>query len=219
MKKTALILALMLLAVLTIPCATADEFHLPTMQEAGAQEYNDTYLGYSLKLPSYLYDLGEQFAKEQTEAIVKDLGPDDDMIYDIHYWLTYLSEEDYMMFSIQLKQSTYASFEEELAKAAEYADLMNAEAEAEGSGTVFTMIHDGIQRETPMGIMLETAYTYTYPNAPSDTMVVYYDLYFNTIEYCFVMEVPEGFFSYEELQAALDEIMQTVNVEQVISAS
>lgn len=221
MKKLIRATAL-LIAVLMPLCAVAEELYLPSMAEAGSSGYNNTYLGYSLQIPSYLSFLGEDFAAENTAYINENNGEDDDWVYDVHYWAAFITEKDYMLFGVQLKECTYDSFETEVAMAPQYAAISNAQLQAAGSDSVVTQLHDGILRDTPMGPMLETAYTRTYTDSEGNEAketVVYYDFYYNTIEYCFVMEVPDGYFTYESIQALLDEMMQTVNVELVLGAA
>ena len=219
MKK--MIAFLMILALLPL-CAFAEESALPSMKSVGSERYTNTYLGYALDFPTYFYFLGEDVAAEQTAYINENASEDDDTVYDMHLWIAYINDEDYILFEVQLKECTYDSFETEVAMAPQYAEITNAQLKKEGSRDMVVQLHDGVLRDTPMGQMLETAYVRVGVNEDgthSSETVVYYDFYYNTIEYCFVMEVPDGYFTLEEIQGLLDEMMQTVDIELVLGAA
>lgn len=118
-----LVLVLLVLSLLTPAFSFAeDQLDLPEMTQDTSTRYSNTYLGYAMNIPFYLTDLGDEYCAQYTREVNEgSTREDDDYIYDMHLWATYVSDDSLMVFEVQLKKSTYASFEEEVEKAPLYA--------------------------------------------------------------------------------------------------
>lgn len=215
MKKRILTVVMVCMLCCTLTAAADTGIILPDVTEKDSVLYNNTYLGYSLRIPTWFYQVPEETNQQMLATFQSTEEDGDDHVYDVRYWLVKVTASDYLEFSIQLKSCTYDSFETEVSMAPEYANVMNAEFASKGIDGHCENIHDGILRDTPAGQMLETAYTYT--NADGKvTNCVYYDFYCNTIEYCFSLQCSE--ISFEQMQKLLGQMMQTIHVENVIES-
>ncbi len=175
--------------------------------------YDNRYCGYSLQLPTGYESYSDQELADSLERNQAD-GEDEDQLYDIRIWMDRNSST---MLMIQMKECTYGSFEEECAKAPYYAEYMKEEWESDETMLSPRMYHEGILRDTPLGMMLETCYQYDYQvneELQVTITVMYYDFYYNDIEYIFLME--SGSMDYAALQALLHDIVSTVKVDKVV---
>ena len=221
MKKTVCVILSLVLALL--PCLSLAELSvtLPEVTEKNSTEYNDTYLGYSLRIPDFLGTVTDAYMKQRLDRMNEGKTPDsEDYVYDSHLWGVQVSSDGVLILEIQLKKCTNESFEKEVEMAPRYEEIENAMLEEEGSSTRITQLHNGLLRETPMGTMLEMAYlvTYTHDDGSSAQEThIYYDFYYNTIEYIFCLQAPTELITVESMQQLLSELMQYVQIENVIS--
>ena len=221
MKKTVCAILSLMLALLPALCTAELSLTIPHVTEENSTEYSDTYLGYSLRIPDFLVKVNDTYLRQYLESMNEGKTPDSaDYVYDSHLWGTQVSSESAMIFEIQLKKCTNESFEKEVEMAPRYDEIENAMLEETGSSTRIAQLHNGILRETPMGTMLEMAYTVNYlldDGSSSQETHVYYDFYYNTIEYIFLLEAPTELITVESMQQLLSELMQYVQIENVIS--
>ena len=133
----------------------------------------------------------------------------DDEIYDFRYWL---SPDNAYEFQVQVKEQTYDFFATEVANAPGYIALIEENMKAAGYFNI-RQLHEGILRDTPEGQMLETAYAFSITTSSGNQMdiaVVYYDCYYEDIEYIFEVTAYNG--DYETAQYLLDQMVQTVQI-------
>ena len=208
MKKRVFSLFL-LLVLLTLTCsAQADisNFFLRT-RYGQLISYENLPFRYAIKV----YGGFTMFSDDQLNAIWSSTGiaEEEDEVYDFRCWL---SPDNTYEFQVQVKEQTYDSFETEIARAPEYITLVESDMEAAGYFNI-RQLHNGILRDTPEGDMLETAYAFsltTAKGAQVDVVVVYYDCYYEDIEYIFEITAYNG--DYETAQYLLDQMVQTVNI-------
>lgn len=200
-----LLSALMLFSV-TGAQAVINNFYLRTRYGQLALYENLVY-NYAIGVYSGFY----MYSDDQLNAIWESSGKEDmqDEVYDFRHWL---SPDRTYGFQIQVKEQTYASFEEEVKNAPNYIALSRPSLENAGYINIH-QLHDGILRDTPEGKMLETAYTFDIPNDDGSTLhitVVYYDCYYQDIEYIFEVTSYNG--DYETAQYLLHEMVSTVDI-------
>ena len=207
MKKRAFCLVLSLILLFCVPVQADGRNFFRRLQYGTLSPYENFVYHYSLKI----YDRFEMIPDEMLDVLWQHLDEDhdenSDNVYDIRFWV---SQDGRYQFETQVKEPTYASFDIEIAKAPEYADLVR-DSYPEDSN--LRMLHEGILRSTPAGDMLETAVAYD--SADDDghiytTVFVYYDIYANGVEYCFSLYAYDG--DYKAAQAMLDDICQTVEL-------
>lgn len=215
MKKW-MAIALMLMMLLTLTAAAEETINLPRVTEKNSVLYDNSYLGYSLRVWEYFTAVPDAANQDQLKLIQENEAEDDDHVYDVRYWVVAVTENEYMTFCVQLKERSCETFEQEVANAAVYAEIANAKLPEDGSLGHYENVHEGILRDTPAGQMLETAYRFTDAQGKQMT-VVYYDFYYNTIEYCFVLENESSLISVETMQQLLGDMMSTISVQNVIS--
>lgn len=159
-----------------------------------------------------VYSLFEMTPDETLEMLLAHIDAShsegDDAIYDLRIWS---SPDGLYQFEVQVKEPTYATFEEELLKAPDYLSLV---IDGYSPDSHVRQLHDGRLRKTPMGTMLETAIAYdAYDEEENAYPVVflYYDLYLDGLEYCFSGYSFEG--DYDAVQTLVDELVQTVRLQ------
>lgn len=208
MKKRVLSLFLLLI-LLSLSCsAQADisNFFLRT-RYGQLISYENIPFRYAIKV----YGGFTMYSDDQLNEIWNNmsLAEDEDEIYDFRYWL---SPDNTYEFQVQVKEQTYDSFKTETAKAPEYISLIESDMEEAGYFNI-RQLHDGILRDTPEGEMLETAYAFSLTTAKGtqvDITVVYYDCYYEDIEYIFEITAYNG--DYDTAQYLLDQMVQTVDI-------
>ena len=208
MKKRVfcLALALMLLFAVSVQADGAKSYYR-RVQYGTLMPYDNLVYGYSLGVYSRFIMLNDEQMESDWADIDANHEEGDEELYDLRIWV---APDLRYEFEIQVKEPTYASFDIEIAKAPEYADLVR-DSYPEDSN--LRMLHEGILRSTPAGDMLETAVAYD--SADDDghiytTVFVYYDIYANGVEYCFSLYAYDG--DYKAAQAMLDDICQTVEL-------
>ena len=208
MKYKLLCLALCLLLIFScLPAQAAfNNFYLRTRYGQLVSYENFPYC-YAIDVYSGFY----MYSDDQLNALWENYDnndDDDDEIYDFRYWI---SPDRTYEFLIQVKEQTYASFEEEIAHAPYFIDNMMDDLRAAGFEDI-RQLHPGILRDTPEGQMLETAYSvgYVKDGASTQITVVYYDCYFEDIEYIFEVTAYNG--DYETAQYLLDQMVQTLDI-------
>lgn len=208
MKKRMLCILLSLLMLLSVPGAQAavNNFYLRTRYGQLAL-YENMVFNYAIGVYSGFYMYSDDQLNELWSRM--DLGEDDDEVYDFRYWI---SPDRTYEFQIQVKEQTYDSFVTELSHAPQYIDMME-EAMVNAGYTNIRQLHEGMLRNTPEGEMLETAYAFDIPledGGVRSITVVYYDCYYENIEYIFEMTAYDG--DYETAQYLLNEMVQTVDI-------
>jgi len=206
MKKAILSLLLSLMLLCSTALAEPNQFFI-------FRNYG-TMMSYENLVFCYAVDIFSKmiaYTDDELNAVWDSMSfdEDDDDVYDLRYWVT---TDKKMEFQVQVKEQTYASFEEELANAHLYITFVEDGMKALGYKNI-RQLHNGIKRNTPEGIMLETAYAFTVPldnGTEVDIAVVYYDCYYGGIEYVFEMTSYTG--DYETAQYLLDKMMQTVDI-------
>jgi len=158
-----------------------------------------------------IYEGFRMYSEEQLDQIwaTTEFEEGEDIVYDFRLWAS--PDQNYHV-EIQVKEQTYASFEEEVAKAPDYITQL-APAMKEKGYTNIRQLHEGILRQTPEGEMLEIAYAMTAPlieSAAVDIITVYYDCYYEDVEYVFSITAYNG--DYETAQSLLDTMIQTVRI-------
>ena len=207
MKKRAFCLFLCLAMAFCFSAQASSGSFYRHLQYGMLVPYENYVYHYSLKVFDRFEMVPDEFLEPFWEHWDAEKSEDDDEIYDIRFWL---SQDGRYELEVQVKQPSYDSFETEIAKAPEYADLV---ADGYAEENHLRMIHDGILRSTPAGDMLEIAVAYDTEEEDGHvytTVFVYYDIYANDMEYCFSLYAYDG--DYETAQSLLDEICQTVEL-------
>lgn len=209
MKKR--ILSLLLCMLLLFSCtAQADTGGFMRRIKYGMlSDYTNLVFGYTIGIYAKFSMIPEAQMRPMWDEIEKDLksDPEADRVYDLRCWI---SPDSRFQFQIQVKEPTYKSFAVELENAPYYADAIAGEY---GPEEELKQLHEGIVRETPMGQMLETAISYNIiasDGAKIPTVFLYYDCYFDGIEYIFSIHDFAG--EYETAQTMLDHMIQTVQI-------
>lgn len=208
MKKRILciVLSLLMLFSLTPAHAVFNNFFLRT-RYGKLVPYENLVFNYAIDV----FNGFTMYSDDQLNALWEDIEPDEDEdeLYDFRYW----SSPDYTyLFQIQVKEQTYDSFATEVQKAPDYLSLVEDDMLAHGYYNI-RQLHDGILRDTPEGQMLEIAYALSVPmesGGKMDVTVVYYDCYFENLEYVFEIAGYNG--DYETAQHLLDQMVQTVDI-------
>ncbi len=208
MKKRLLSLLLVFLLLMLCCPAQADisNFFLRT-RYGQLTSYENIPFRYALKVYSGFSMYSDEKLNEMWNNL--QLKEDDDEIYDFRYWL---SPDNTYEFQVQVKEQTYDSFATEVSKAPEYISLIEDSMTAAGYFNI-RQLHNGILRATPEGKMLETAYAFSLKLSSGqqvDITVVYYDCYYEDIEYIFEITAYNG--DYETAQYLLDQMVQTVQI-------
>ena len=209
MKKRAVIFILILLLISGCIPAQARPLNLFYVRTNYGQlvSYENIPYRYAINV----YEGFHMYSEEALNAIWADMeqDEDDDYIYDFRYWV---SPDNTFRLTIQVKEQTYDSFATEIAKAPQYADTIRPKIEALGY-TDLKLLHEGVLRQTPEGMMLETAYSYNVPQENGTTLniiTVYYDCYYENIEYIFEINAYDS--DYESAQQLLDNMVQTLHI-------
>lgn len=207
MKKRffCIVLACMMLFSLTSAHAVINNFFLRT-RYGQLVPYENLVFHYAIHVYSGFMMSSDEQLNARWDSMTFEEG--EDMLYDFRYWL---SPDRTYEFQVQVKEQTYDSFETEVQKAPDYISLMEEDMLALGYYNI-RQLHEGILRDTPEGKMLETAYAFTVPveGGGVDITVVYYDCYFEGVEYIFEMTAYNG--DYETAQYLLNEMVQTVDI-------
>lgn len=208
MKKRILciVLSLLMLFSLTPAHAVFDNFFLRT-RYGKLVPYENLVFNYAIDV----FNGFTMYSDDQLNALWEDIEPDkdEDELYDFRYWS---SPDRTYLFQIQVKEQTYDSFATEVQKAPDYLSLFEDDMLAHGYYNI-RQLHDGILRDTPEGQMLEIAYALSVPmesGVKMDVTVVYYDCYFENLEYVFEIAGYNG--DYETAQHLLDQMVQTVDI-------
>ena len=194
-KKIALLLAALLLVTGTAFAAGSFQNRL---KYGHLQTYDNMVFDYSIGVYSGFYMLSDEYTAEMMAGYGE--GEEADEIYDLRVWIS--SDYAYQL-EVQVKEKTYASFEEEIARAPEYYDIIKDGYAEENQ---LKQLHEGIVRDLPTGRMLEMATSYVLDGA--SIISVYYDYYADDCEYIVALLAVNK--SYEEAQALLDEVAQTM---------
>lgn len=201
-------LCLLLVLFLLPACALGDtalDFAL-RVRYGAMVDYENLAFDYALQIFSKFY----MYPDETLEAIWADMDEteDGDAVYDIRYWL---SPDSAYLFHVQVKEPTYDSLETEIKNAPDYLSLVYDDL-AESGCTNITQLHDGVLRDTPAGQMLETAIAFDSVQDGQTMRVVsmYYDFYYGEVEYIFQLYAYGQ--SYDDAQALLNAIAQTVEI-------
>ena len=207
MKKRIFCIALsfMMLMSLTPAQAVINNFFLRT-RYGQLVPYENLVFNYAINVYSGFIIASDEQLNTRWDNMTFEEG--DDMLYDFRYWL---SPDRIYEFLVQVKEQSYDSFETEVQKAPVYISLMEEDMLALGYYNI-RQLHKGILRDTPEGKMLETAYAFTIPveGGEMDITVVYYDCYFEGVEYIFEITAYNG--DYETAQYLLNEMVQTVDI-------
>ena len=213
MKKRILCIAISLLLLMSLTPAQAkiNNFYLRTRYGQLAPYENLVY-NYAIDVSSGFYMYSDAQLNSLWENYTFEEG--EEQVYDFRYWF---SPDRTYEFQVQVKEQTYDSFATEVQNAPRYIFIMEDDMLARGY-TNIRQLHDGILRDTPEGQMLETAYAFTIPSDNGDTniTVVYYDCYYQNIEYIFEITSYNG--NYETAQYLLDQMVQTVDIWPAYSA-
>jgi len=207
MKK---LLAISLCAFLLLGCASAHAAGLSFYQRklyGSLVPYENIPFCYAIDVFASFSMFSDDQLNERWEMYEPDESSDE--IYDIRCWL---SPDRTYEFQVQVKEQTYASFEEEVKNAPNYISSMEDEMKALGYSNI-RQLHNGLIRRTPEGDMLETAYTFTVPNnngTSVEIIVMYYDCYYENIEYIFEITAYNG--AYDTAQALLSEMIKTLDI-------
>lgn len=205
MKRFFCILCTLFLFISLPAQAQINNFYLRT-RYGQLVPYENLVFNYSIDVYSGFY----MFSDTQLNTLWDNLQLDetDDMVYDFRYWI---SPDNTYEFQVQVKEQTYDSFEAEVLHAPEFVALAQDDLKAQGF-TNIRQLHNGILRDTPEGKMLETAYALTAPvdSGSLDITIVYYDCYYQDIEYIFKISSYNG--NYETAQYLLDQMVQTVDI-------
>lgn len=206
-KRVVCLLLSLILLILCCPAqANINNFFLRT-RYGQLVSYENIPFRYAIKV----YSGFNMYSDEKLNEFWKNLNldEDEDEVYDFRYWL---SPDNTYEFQVQVKEQTYDSFATEVARAPEYISLIESDMQAAGY-TNIRQLHNGILRDTPEGQMLETAYAFTLTTnsgAKVDITVVYYDCYYEDIEYIFEITAYNG--DYETAQYLLDQMVKTVDI-------
>lgn len=207
MKKRFFCIVLSLLFLFSLTPAQADinNFYLRT-RYGQLVPYTNMVFNYAIDVYSGFYMYSDDQLNSLWEEIV--FEEDDDMVYDFRYWI---SPDRTYIFQAQVKEQTYDSFETEVLNAPQFISLIEADLLASGY-TNIRQLHEGILRDTPEGQMLETAYAFTLPadSGATEITVVYYDCYYQNIEYIFEITSYNG--DYDTAQYLLNQMVQTVDI-------
>ena len=184
---------------------------LPEANEDNSPVYSNSYLGYSLRVPEWFTPMSD----EENAAILEQASANDpdEPLYDLRTWYYRPTLISTVLLHVQLKKSSYGSFEDEWEKAPLEAELRNAELAAEGKEGRYTLLFEPELLETGAGKMILRGMNCETDGSADNE--VYLDLYRNTIEYCFgfaaTTEIP-----VEELVRLARFVAETVTVEDVI---
>lgn len=208
MKKRVFCILLSLLMLFSAASAQAkvNNFYLRTRYGQLAL-YENLVFNYSIGVYGGFYMYSDDQLNEIWSRM--NLSEEDDEVYDFRYWI---SPERTYEFQIQVKEQTYDSFATEVSHAPQYISMME-EAMVNAGYTNIRQLHEGLLRSTPEGDMLETAYAFDIPledGSVRSITVVYYDCYYENIEYIFEMTAYDG--DYETAQYLLNEMVQTVDI-------
>ncbi len=218
MKRTVAALAL---ALLLIPAAALAGRPLlpPDRALPGSaqdwQRYDNLVFLYGFSLPGDFLPVSEQARRERLDASAgAPDGPGSEELYDYRAWL---SADGGFLFEFQLKEPTYASFEEEVARYPEYLGLIGPGAREQGI-TGLRFAHDEVRvRQMPAGRMLENATLYEVADEQGTAVScsdVYYDFYGPHCEYIFrLLGIAK---SYSETSGLLESIVNTARVRQIV---
>ncbi len=172
--------------------------------------YENRVYGYSLNVYSRFGMISDEdiaLLLEESDNEAAESGEDCDYVYDLRAWSS--PDKKYIL-QIQVKEPTCESFEQEIEAAPHYIENEKDQFTPEQQPT---QLHDGILRDTPVGQMLEIAYscTYFYESGTAEPVVsVYYDYYGDDYEYIFLVRAVNG--DYESAQKLLDTMVQTVSI-------
>ena len=196
MKKT---LLLILAALLTLCCAAED-----------GNVYVNEDAGFSFAVPDGFERASKTYVRDLIKKSLQGEGRHDAM-YALNVWMRTYDEDDYLVLEAQVKQPTYASFDEEIAASATYEQNREEEAEAQWGEDFDRMevYESGTLCETPAGPALRR----TWALYLKDGRCLYstgVDLYTDQAEYCFLIHGYGG--HREELDALLDAIVPTISV-------
>ena len=196
MKKT---LLLILAALLALCCAAE-----------GGNAYVNEDAGFSLTVPNGFERMSKAYERDVIKKASQGEGRHDPM-YALNVWMRTYEEDDYLVLEAQVKQPTYASFDEEIAASATYKQNREEEAEAQWGEDFDRMevYESGTLCETPAGPALRR----TWALYLKDGRCLYstgVDLYTDQAEYCFLIHGYGG--HREELDALLDAIVPTISV-------
>ena len=172
--------------------------------------YENRVYGYSLNVYSRFGVLSDENVAaflEESDREAAENGEDSEYIYDLRVWS---SPDKKYIFEVQVKEPTCESFEQEIEAAPHYMEKIQDQFTPEQQ---LNQLHDGILRDTPVGQMLEIAYSYTYfyeSGTAEPNLAVYYDYYGEDYEYIFLVHAING--DYESAQKLLDTMVQTVSI-------
>lgn len=207
MKKRVFCIALSLIMLISLSPAQAaiNNFFLRT-RYGELVPYENLVFNYAINVYSGFLMASDHQLNTRWENMV--FEEDDDLLYDFRYWL---SPDHTYEFQVQVKEQSYDSFQIEVQRAPDYISLMEEDMLAAGYYNI-RQLHEGVLRNTPEGKMLETAYAFTIPkdSGELDVTVVYYDCYFEDLEYVFEITAYNG--DYETAQYLLDQMVQTVDI-------
>ena len=205
-KLFCILLSFIMLFSMTGAQADINNFYLRT-RYGKLMLYENLVFNYAIGVYGGFYMYSDDQLKSLWESSNREDSQDE--VYDFRHWL---SPDRTYGFQVQVKEQTYASFEEEVKNAPNYIAVAGSALEEAGYTNV-RQLHDGILRDTPEGQMLETAYTFDLPYDNGSVMhitVVYYDCYYLGIEYIFEITAYNG--DYETAQYLLDEMVKTVDI-------
>lgn len=203
MKK---MMCLLLAAAMLCCAASATAGWLARTEYGEFVEYENRVFGYSLGM----YEAFIMYPDSLLEQIMGEANLDEeaDELYDLRCWV---APDSQYSFQVQVKEPTYDSFETEVAKAGDYLSLVLEDMTAQGCENI-VQLHEGILRDTPEGPMLETAVAYDIVQDGQYVHVIsmYYDCYRGDTEYIFQLSAYDQ--PYEDAQALLDTVVQTVRI-------
>lgn len=205
MKKTLCVLLALLLCAFTF--AQADE----------GTAYTNEKSGFSLTLPQGFVRVNDVTKRSMLENMRAD--PENDYMYDMDVWLYEPDEARTILFTVQVKEPTYASFEEECALSYDELKAIMEKDIASSYGESFLrldLFDAGTPRSTQAGDMLIRSYC-TVLKDGSAVYNVYADLYMPSVEYCFCVECAtrEGDLAAMDMLSILNKILPTLRVETV----
>jgi len=197
-KRLACILLCVLMIFMSLP-ASADTTGFNTRMKYGTLvPYDNLVYDYGI----YVYTGFTAVSDAYLETMLLAYTGSQDRVYDLRMWN---SKDSAYVMEVQVKEKTYASIEEEILHAPEYAALVNDGVEEENR---ITQIHDGILRDTEAGTMLEMAYYYIVNDVKC--VSVYYDYYGEQAEYIFQLSSYGK--EYDEVQKLLDNMVRSAKI-------
>lgn len=180
----------------------------PNVSASAAQSAN-SWQRYENLVYQYRFSLPEDFI-HAGDALRRDIlagNPFGERLHDTQIWRT---ADGSLTFEFQLKQKSYASLEEEIAKLPQSLELLRPQLEAEGYTNLRFVQEGAIIHHAPAGDMLENAMYYDSQPASGPavtTLSIYYDFYQGNNEYIFLLYGPG--LQYDQAKAMLDRIVDS----------